>query len=255
VRFDEYTLDIVENRILVAAIRRLLRLPGVPAATRGRLHQLARALADVPPLTAGLPVPPTVSNRLTARYQPALRLARLILANAGVEHLSGTVEANGIAFDLNRVFEDWLTTALREAVEPVYGGRIIGQYHTHLDAERRMYIRPDITWWDGRRCRAVVDAKYKDPSGDEPARADLYQVLAYCTRLGARHGHLVYGGDRGRTTYHVLGSGVAVTVHRVDLSAPLDDLRAQIATIAAAVAGVRPARDGDLRANAAPSPT
>lgn len=40
VRYDDYTVDIPENRILLTAARRLLRVPGLPLATHAGLRQL-----------------------------------------------------------------------------------------------------------------------------------------------------------------------------------------------------------------------
>ncbi|WFE65134.1 restriction endonuclease [Micromonospora sp. WMMD714] len=236
VRYDDYVPDVPENRILLSAVRRLHRLPGVPPATRNALHRLAGALADVTPLTPGTPVPRTVPNRFTARYQPALRLARLILAGAGIEHIPGSTLATGFVFDLNTVFEDWLTTALGDALTTHYGGTIARQHPVRLDHDHLLpLVRPDITWWDGRRCLAVIDAKYKTP-GSTPPRDDVYQLLAYCTTLRLTHGHLVYAATgAGPASYRLNGSGVRISVHRLDLSVPLPHLHEQVDRIAAAV--------------------
>ncbi|MER7333707.1 MULTISPECIES: restriction endonuclease [unclassified Micromonospora] len=239
VRYDDYNADIPENQILLSAVRRLHRLPGVPPATRNALHRIAAAFADVTPLTPGTPVPRTRSDRVNNRFQPALRLARLILAGASIEHAHGPTRAAGFVFDLNTVFEDWLTTALRHAVETRYGGTVTGQHQMPLDHDHLLpLVRPDITWWDGRHCRAVIDAKYKAP-GNTPPRDDIYQMLAYCTTLKLTHGHLVYASaGAGPVTYHLAGSGLHIVVHRLDLSTPLAKLHEQINRIAEAIASV-----------------
>ncbi|MEH0934012.1 McrC family protein [Micromonospora psammae] len=239
VRYDDYDTDIPENQILLSAVRRLHRLPGVPPATRNALHRIAAALADVTPLTAGALIPKTVPNRFNNRYQPALRLARLILAGESIEHVHGSTLAAGFAFDLNTVFEDWLTTALRHAIETRYGGTITSQHQTHLDHDHLLpLVRPDITWWHGRQCLAVIDAKYKAP-GSTPPRDDIYQMLAYCTALKLTHGHLVYASAGAEPVrYQLIGSGVHIVVHRLDLSAPLTELNEQINQMANAIASV-----------------
>ncbi|MFD6696489.1 McrC family protein [Micromonospora aurantiaca (nom. illeg.)] len=239
VRYDDYNTDIPENQLLLSAVRRLHRLPGVPPATRNALHRIAAALADVTPLTAGAPVPETPPNRFNNRYQPALRLARLILAGESIEHSHGSTLAAGFVFDLNTVFENWLTTALRHAVETRYGGTLTGQHQMHLDRDHRLpLVRPDISWWDGPHCLAVVDAKYKSP-GNTPPRDDIYQMLAYCTTLNLTRGHLVYASAAAEpVTYQLRGSGVQIVVHRVDLSAPVTHLHVQIEKIAKAIASV-----------------
>ncbi|WP_422733797.1 McrC family protein [Micromonospora sp. WMMD558] len=238
VRYDDYDTDIPENQLLLSAVRRLRRLPGVPPATRNALHRIAGALADVTPLTAGAPIPKTPPNRFNNRYQPALRLARLILAGESIEHAHGSTLAAGFVFDLNTVFEDWLTTALRHAVEIRYGGTITGQHQMHLDRDHLLpLVRPDITWWNRRHCLAVIDAKYKAP-GNTPPRDDIYQMLAYCTTLKLTRGHLVYASTgRKAVTYQLSGSGVHIVVHRLDLSASVELLHEQINQVAEAIAG------------------
>lgn len=238
VRYDDYTADIPENQILLSAVRRLHRVPGIPPTARNALHRIAAALADATPLIAGAPVPDTPANRFNQRYQPALRLARLVLAGNSIEHGHGPTTASGYVFDLNSVFEQWLTTALRQAVEARYGGRVTGQYQMHLDDARQLpLVRPDITWWDGRRCLAAVDAKYKVLKKTPPP-GDIYQMLAYCTALNLARGHLVYASPATTqpAEFRLTGSGVRIVVHSVDLSAPLAALQEQISQIAEAVA-------------------
>lgn len=252
VRYDDYTVDVAENRILLAAACRLRRLPGVPAATRHALDRIVAALADVTPLPAGAALPATRVDRLTARYQPALRLARLILAGNSVEQPPGPFAAAGFVFDLNAVFESWLTAALRDSIESRYGGRVRAQRQEHLDTGRRIRLRPDITWWNGPSCRAVVDAKYKATTWGKPdeaagpgrpPNADVYQMLAYCTTYRLTRGHLVYAaGGPTSGSYQLTGAGVRVDVHPVDLSAPLAEIRQRIHTIGEAVAGSQDSR-------------
>jgi 5-methylcytosine-specific restriction enzyme subunit McrC len=236
VRYDDYTPDITENRILLSAAQRLLRLPGVAPSSRTALLRLTAALSGVTPLPPRAPVPATRPDRLTNRYQPALRLARLILAGDSIEHPAGQVEAIGFVFDLNQVFEDWLTTALRVEIESRHGGRVSGQHSMNLDQGRRLpAVRPDITWWNGNRCAAVLDAKYKTIHATPP-RDDVYQMLAYCSALGLRRGHLVYASiASGPTEFRLTGSGVRIHAHSLDLAAPLPKLRAQITTLADAM--------------------
>lgn len=79
-------------------------------------------------------------------------------------------------------------------------------------------MRPDLVWYRGGSPVAVVDAKYKveRPSGFPDA--DLYQMLAYCIALGLRDGHLVYArGEAEERTHRVLGTGITIHVHTLDL--------------------------------------
>ncbi|WP_433213240.1 McrC family protein [Dactylosporangium sp. CS-047395] len=236
VRYDDYSIDIPENQILRAAIERLHRTPEVPTATRRGLHRLGQALAEVTRLAAGAQLPATTTTRLTARYGPALRLARLILAGHGLEHGSGGVRASGFAFDLNAAFQDWLTAVLRHALTAAHGGEVIAERPMHLDAGGRIGMYPDISWWRDRQCLAVADAKYKKTSGASPPNADVYQMLAYCTALGLRAGHLVYATDHEPWRAYEIAGGVRVMAHGLNLGAPLPELGRQIEALAAELA-------------------
>ena len=187
VSYDEFTVDIPETRICVPACERMLRVPRVDPAVRLRLRRLAHRLADAEALPAGAPVPRWRPHRLNARYQPALRLAELVLRATSIEYGEGGVAVHGLLLDMPKVFQNFLTTALREALEPTYGGRVRREPDNALDVAGRVVMKPDIVWYRGGQPAAVADAKYKV----ESVTADLYQLLAYCTTLPLPRGHLV----------------------------------------------------------------
>lgn len=235
VRYDDYTVDIPENRILLTAARRLLRVPGLPLATHAGLRQLLTTLADVTPLVAGDTPPDTPPTRLTRHYQPALRLARIVLAGRSIDQPPGSTAASGFLFDLNKAFEDWLTITLRRALEP-YGGRLRDQYPSHLDTLRQLRIRPDLVWERHAQPAAVLDAKYKRVKDDDRPHADLYQMLAYCTALGVAEGHLVYASGEAPSSHTVRKAGTKLHTWVLDLSQPTALILKQVSSIANAVA-------------------
>jgi hypothetical protein len=98
-------------------------------------------------------------TRLNRRY--ALTLAELILRHASVTTEHGTTRSISFVFDMNRVFEDFVSIALTEALRA--HGVAVRLQHTgcHLDQERLIPLRPGITLWRDGRCVGVVDAKYK----------------------------------------------------------------------------------------------
>src|SRR5262249_19233011 len=118
--------------------------------------------------------------------------------------------------------------ALRRHIEARHGGIVAPQVPGHLDHGRRIDLRPDILWRRGGRILAVVDAKYKAyaPAGD------AYQMFAYCTVFGLRHGHLVYvSGDYPATRHIVRNTGVEIVCHALDLAQPPGMLLSQVAEI------------------------
>jgi 5-methylcytosine-specific restriction enzyme subunit McrC len=232
ITYDDFTADIHENRLLYAAATALLRFPRVPDPARARLRRIRAALDGVsPPATA---VAPPIT-RLNRRYEQALPLAELILRHASVTTERGTTRSIAFVFDMNRVFEDFLSVALTEALRP-HGVSVRLQHAgRHLDRERLIPLRPDITVWRAGRCVAVVDAKYKRLADARFPNADAYQMLAYCTGFALRDGTLVYAHDPGEEnrTHHVVGGDTTVRVRTVDVQAEPGELLRQVDALAA----------------------
>ncbi|MFE1328724.1 McrC family protein [Streptomyces sp. NPDC058741] len=249
IAYDAYTADTAENRVLRAAIERLLRLPGVPGPVRRRLaHQRVR-LADAQPLTRGQELPDWRPSRLNSRYQPALRLAEAVLRGSSPEHRQAGAEplaVDGFLFDMNKLFEDFITVALREALRE-HGLTARLQDSHHLDVAGLVRIRPDLVvrTGDGRTPLAVADAKYKVEQADGLLNSDLYQALAYATVLGLREAHLVYAaGRQPERIYEVRGTaagqdgrGVRLYQHALDLSREPEELLTAVRQIAGRLAG------------------
>ncbi|MBM7080026.1 McrC family protein [Micromonospora humida] len=230
IRHDEYTVDIPENRILATAVDRMLRVPGIDAVSRRMLRHLAARLAGVPRLRPGEPVPHWRRTRLNERLVIALRLAELVLADTSIEAGRGGVLSNAFLLDMWRVYEDFLSVALRAAIVPKHGGAVTFQARRHLDEQGRLELRPDIVW---RRSRAevgaVVDAKYKA----DTAREDVYQMLAYCVAYRLSRGHLVYALGAHPATRHVVrNAGIEIVCHTLDLAADPSALLAHIRVLA-----------------------
>ncbi|MEU6891138.1 restriction endonuclease [Streptomyces sp. NPDC046557] len=232
VAYDEFTTDIAENRILRAAVDRLLRLPGVPREVRRRLlHQRAR-LANTTPLVPGQPLPAWRPSRLNTRYQPALHLARAVLEGASPEHAPGGLRIDGFLFNMNKLFEDFVTVALREAL---CGSDLTGalQDSHHLDEADAIRMKPDFVLYGPDSAPiAVADAKYKAEKRDGYPDADLYQMLAYCTALGLPEGHLVYAkGNAPHAAHRVRHAGIVLHQHALDLHQAPASLLADIAAL------------------------
>ncbi|MFG2005832.1 McrC family protein [Spirillospora sp. NPDC048911] len=239
VRYDEYDVDITENRLLLAATYRLLRLPGIPLGTRTLLRHLPIRLAGVSPLLPGRPLPEWRPTRLNARYHAALGLAELVLRGDSLEFDGETIRVDGLLVDMWRVFESFVGAALAEALRP-YGGRVVEQDTAHhLDHGSLVPLRPDFLYYRATalgidKAAAVADAKYKIERRPGAHGQDLYQMLAYCTALGLPAGHLVYAaGAAERHTHEVVGSsGIRIVQYTLDLAQPSDILLGQVAEIA-----------------------
>ena len=242
IQYDEFTIDIPENRILRTACERMLAVPLVDAESQRMLRRLLRDFSDVTPLHRGEQIPGWQATRLNARYHAALRLAELVLRATSIEHESGTVAVNGFLLDMPGLFEDFVTVALREALVSAYGGRVADQDQNHFDEAAQVRLRPDIVWKIRGSAVAVIDAKYKSEKPAGYPNADLYQLLAYCTILGLRSGHLVYAKGNEKPARHIVRrSGIEIFCHAVDLDQEPDTLISQMRGLAQTIASTRPA--------------
>lgn len=191
-RFTEFTADLIENSYLKAAVSRSLRVAGVQPADRHRLMRHLVTLEDVSDVRHHPSAyDDMVFNRLNEHYRPALRLARLVLANLTLQDTFGDVEASSFMLDMNELFERFVTERLQRALR----GRldVKDQHSSHLDEGRHVPIRPDLLFRSDRATTFVADVKYKltDESVGGP-NADLYQLLAYTTALDLPEGMLIY---------------------------------------------------------------
>ncbi|MFD6679957.1 McrC family protein [Micromonospora parva] len=233
VRFDEYATDIAENQILRTALRRMMAVPRLPAGARARLAHLDGRLDGVRVLPHGALLPTWRMSRLNARYAPALRMAQLVLRYQSAEPGPGDVSMAAFVVNMAKAFEDFVTTALREALAP-YPGHTDGQYPAHLDVDRTISIRPDVVHVINGRPVAVFDAKYKLESANSGyPNADAYQMLAYCTALNLPLGWLIYAqGTSKPGPRRIRNTEIDVVHHPLDLTAPPRRILADIDVLA-----------------------
>jgi 5-methylcytosine-specific restriction enzyme subunit McrC len=229
VTYDEFTADVAENQILRTAIRRMLGVPRLSASAAARLAHLDGRLAEVSVLRHRSPLPAWRPSRLNGRYQPALRLAELVLRNVSAEPGDGAVRVAGFVVNMAKVFEDFVGTALTEALSG-YQGRTRLQYPDHLD-KIKPAARPgipmfvDIVHSVNGQPRMVFDAKYKAAAaGDNYPNADHYQMLAYCTALETPTAWLVYAGSGSPRVRRVRHTQIEIVEYPLDLAAAPRDL-------------------------------
>ena len=243
VRYDDFTDDVLVNRLVKAAAARLGRMRIRSRQARVDLGWIDTtlenvALVEYPPGA----VPDVAFNRLNEHYREVVALARLILRHATIETGRGSVRAPGFLMDMNQVFQEFVTQALREALG--LSDRTFrsdsGIPSVTLDEDRRVDLRPDLSWWDGPTCTFVGDAKYKRVWEAHAPNADLYQLLAYATALDLPGGLLVYAQGEADDVVHVVRhAGKRLEVSALDLSGTIDDLRRRIDGLAEQVRRLR----------------
>lgn len=233
VRFDEYSVETAENQILRSALRRMLDVPRVRPGTAARLRHLDGRLEGVTALLPGARLPPWHPTRLNTRYQPALRISELVLHNQSFETGPGGLKVAAFVVDMDKLFENFLATALGAAWS-ARPGETRSQHKADFDDAGEMQIRVDVVHCVDGRPRIVVDAKYKLESGSGRYPVDdYYQILAYCNALQVPAAWLVYAqGSKGVVTRRVRNTDIDIVEYPLRLDEPPSALLAQIAALA-----------------------
>ena len=232
VTFDEFTEDIEENRLLKAALYRLARLPGRSAQAQQGVTGL-RPVFNTVSFDDYRRGPPEVQyTRLNSHYRSAVELARLIVANASLELYHGEVAGASLLLDMNKVFEKFLYVALGEALSLPQS-----QWQTQagltLDKADAIRMHPDLSWWNGRRCLFVGDAKYKKLETNEFQHADIYQMLAYCTAADLPSGLLIYAaGEDELREYKIWNADKTIEVASLHLNGTPETILGEVASLA-----------------------
>lgn len=239
VRYDEFTDDITENQLVKAAVARLGGMRLRSRLARRNLGWIAATLENVSPVEfAPKDVPEVTFDRLNEHYRGVVGLSRLILRHSAFESKRGTVRATGFVMDMNTLFQEFVTVALREALgvseRVLYSDeQLIGNRRIYLAEPSGVRLEPDLTWWDGETCTFVGDAKYKRVRVEGVPNVDLYQLLAYVTALDLPGGLLIYAqGESETATYTVRNSGKRLDVVALDLRGSLDAVLKRVDFIA-----------------------
>ena len=117
VRYDDFTEDIVMNRLVKAAAVRLGLMRIRSRQSRTDLGWVDATLDNVAAVEFAPNALPEVSfNRVNEHYREVVALAMLILRYSTIETERGATRAAGFLMDMNRVFQDFVTQAIREAL-------------------------------------------------------------------------------------------------------------------------------------------
>ncbi len=237
VRYDDYTDDILPNRLVKAAALRLRKAGLRGAKSKRELAWIAGMLDNVTPTEfSRRELTDVKADDLNARYRDVVKLSCLILRRGAYESARGEVRSTGFTMDMNQVFQEFVTVALREALpasEHVFLEKNIPTLDDDGKDDGKVRLKPDLTWWQGSDCVFVGDAKYKLIEDKRVPNADLYQLLAYVTALNLSGGMLIYAqGDAEPATYQIRNSGKRLEVAALDLRGDLTEVLVRVKGIA-----------------------
>lgn len=246
VTYQEYDEDVLENRLLLAALTQLRRLPLRDLQARRSLRRLADTLQNV-----GLEhyspsaVPAVTWTRLNQHLRPAVELARLLLQLHAPDIRAGATRTPSLTIDMAVLFETFVRVAVREGLATTDSQFPSGDTcrPLHLDTRRLVRLKPDLSYWPGQRCRFIGDVKYKRDSGSGH-NSDLYQLLAYATATRLPEATLVYAlGPSTPRTHRIPGADVSLHIEHLDLSQHPPALLEQVRSLSHRLQQVAALRD------------
>lgn len=185
--FSEFTSDNALNRALKAALRVLLKLARTESSTKS-VAELLLCFDEVSDISANTIQWEQIStDRLTERYAPLVRMARLFLEGLTPDLTSGKSDGFAMLFDMNELFEEYVGRQVRRVT-------LERGLSTKLKSPRRhlavrdgggacFELEPDIVVMGDGAPSIVIDTKWKllkpDEGRGEVSTADLYQMFAY----------------------------------------------------------------------------
>lgn len=184
--FDRFGEDTSLNRVLKAAVLRLLGLPGLPSGLRGRCRRIHHRLSDVGELRR-----PDLGARpdaLSRRYRDAHPLALAILASTGLSMEKGEKSTWTFLFRTPEAVEEGLRNSLRTHLEPAWN---VQKKAKHLPGDRNRSLNPDLVFGVNE---AVGDVKYRLTGDGEIKRGELNQVTTFATGYHAKKATVIAFG-------------------------------------------------------------
>jgi 5-methylcytosine-specific restriction enzyme subunit McrC len=212
-RFDDHESDILENRLIAAALRICRRRVNDPRVRNrlNALHDIFEQVCEPEPGELDEAWSALHYHRLNEHYRDAHALARLLFEGLGTRDLFAPGDTNSFVFmiDMNRLFERFVVHVIERALEGTTC-RVDYQAPTPSivwDADtNRPYARvvPDLTVTSADRPprHLSLDAKYKLYDDRSLDISDLYQTFLYAYAYLLPHGTtpvamLVYPSEAG----------------------------------------------------------
>lgn len=198
--FDEFTPDNLLNRALKAALRVLHRLANTETASKSIAELLFcfDGVSDMP--ASAIQWEQATTDRLSERYAPLIRMARLFVEGGTPDLTSGRGDGFAVLFDMNQLFEMYVGRRVQRVCAKLGLITQLQGPRRHL-AQRRggtpcFELRPDIVISESGKHLAVIDTKWKrikvNGGREEISTSDLYQMFAYAKQYQAPCVMLLY---------------------------------------------------------------
>lgn len=234
-RYDDFTADVPENRVLLAtvvAVRHWVLDPKL----RRLATELEGRFVEVEGTDAALFEAELIrESPLNEHYQAALALARTVLEGLGVSHSKGSLNAVAFLVDMNRLFEGWIGAELSERLWPSV--QVSEQEGVPLSKTPTVRMNPDLLFRAHGTVVLVGDVKYKLTGSGIARSPDYYQLLAYATATDVELGILIYcqADEAPARTITIENGGQRLTCHPLPLAGDWQQVSREVDRLAGTI--------------------
>ena len=187
-RFDEYSLNRPENKIIKATLLYLLR----KSTNLDNQKEIKRLLIYFDEVDASTDYDKDFSNivfdRTNEIYKRLISWARIFLKNKSFATFSGVSTGTALLFPMETVFEEYVAEKIKQAFG-INGWKVSTQdktYHLFEQPRQRFLIKPDIVIEKDNKY-IVLDTKWKKLINNPQqnygiSQSDMYQMYAYSNK-------------------------------------------------------------------------
>lgn len=190
-RYEEHTVDIVDNQILAWTLQKIAQSGLCDEQTQQvvrRAYRSLRGQVSTVPFSAQACVE-RVYNRLNRDYQPLHALCRFFLENSGPGHRLGEHTMIPFLVNMGRLYEQFVAAWL--VVHLPAPWKVHVQEQVAVGNHDELHFNVDLVLYDGEnRPRLVLDTKYK--GAERTAPADVQQITTYARLRDCREAVLIY---------------------------------------------------------------
>jgi len=203
-QYDELTVNNLHNQMLAFSLRQLLSI-SLNLEIQKKVTRALSLFSEIEPSWLDESAFENLFySRLNQHYEPMHNLCKLVLRNLSVESIRGNRKATSFLIDVNKVFEAFLASILRDALAHE-GYSVYYQFPSYLlkpiNHKHQLPLKADIVIRSLRsnKMAMVIDAKFKEVFvTDAYARralrnSDFFQIYGYASKLKC-YGLLVYPG-------------------------------------------------------------
>lgn len=214
VRFDQFTENIIINRIFKTVILNLIKRTTVKE-NKMKLKQSLLWLEDVEAVRLNNEIWKSVMfSHLNNQYKPVFNLAKLFYYNSSPNLNRGDEMVFSFLVPINQLFEMYIFEAIKSYnsyYKVNYQGPV--RYLAKQDGNNKLQLIPDITITENEDIKYIIDAKYKEVdinNNINVSQADIYQMLAYSIRYECNDIALIYPKFLGDVNDRVIESEISI---------------------------------------------